>query len=178
MYLSHLVHKRNVQKLDPFAISETEFKCSTAPSWKALVLLDWPIIGDTVSKCLDSVWILERRRRIDASMMCVTFKYKKKWKKRLIPSCHFSAHIVSIIQIGSVGSIMAIAIFPKQMAPVEEDAEQKKLSFFLQIWPKSSMLLSHWGFWFSWAAMSLSWRSGTKLSQKCFHFFSGYYYYF
>ena len=40
----------------------------------------------------------------------------------LVPSCHFLAHIVSIIQMGSVGSIMAIAMFPKQMAPVKANA--------------------------------------------------------
>lgn len=45
-------------------------------------------------------------------------------ERSFIPSCHFSAHMVSIIQMGSVGSIMAMAMFPKQMAPVEGDAEQ------------------------------------------------------
>lgn len=65
-----------------------------------------------VSEC-DSVWILEPWQ----PEVC-DIKGLEAAMKGLQPSCHFSAHIVSIIQIGSVGSIMAIAMFPKQMAPV------------------------------------------------------------
>lgn len=34
-----------------------------------------------------------------------------------LPSCHFGEHMVSIIQIGNAGSIMAMPMFAKQMAP-------------------------------------------------------------
>lgn len=40
---------------------------------------------------------------------------------QLLPSCHLLGHMVCIIQIGSVGSIIAMPIFPKQMAPEDSD---------------------------------------------------------
>lgn len=37
-----------------------------------------------------------------------------------LPSCHLREHMVSIIQMGSAGSSMAIAMFAKQMDPLSE----------------------------------------------------------
>lgn len=115
---------------------------------------DWGINTDGFTR---------HRRGTDGSMRCVTPKHKTWWERRLIPSCHFSAHIVSIIQIGSVGSIMAMAIFPKQMAPVEEeDAEQTNWLFFFpskrDAWLESEQQILH---------LCL-----TVLPQECFYFLS------
>lgn len=43
-----------------------------------------------------------------------------------LPSCHFLEHMVSIIQMGSAGSSIAIAMFAKQIDPLGKGEEKKQ----------------------------------------------------